>query len=85
MKIYLMAVLSVFVSSQAMACLESEDKKEERFKQYDANKDDYVDAQEWNKINSYGQFKETLKYRDKDGDKKLSKEEFLEISFVRGC
>lgn len=83
MKIYLIAVLMVFVSSKAMACLEPEDKREERFNQYNANKDDYVDTEEWNKTNQNGNFEAMLAYKDKDGDKKLSKEEFLEIAFVR--
>lgn len=85
MKTYLIAVLMVFASPQAMACMESQEKREARFIQYDVSKDDYVDAEEWNKIDKYGNFEAMLKYQDKDGDKKLSKEEFLEIAFVLRC
>lgn len=75
----------VFISFQAMACVEPEEKKMERFNLYDINKDGYVDAGEWNKIKPDNNFEKLLKIRDKNDDKKLSKEEFLNIDFVREC
>lgn len=84
MKNYFLVILMLLIPSQATACLESLEKKENRFRQYDTNQDGYIDAKEWNE-KGFGSFEWTLKYKDKDGDKKLSKEEFLEISFVRGC
>lgn len=87
MKIYLVAVLMVFVSSQVMACEEFDRIAKELFIEYDKNEDGYVDAGEWDNANSYffglvknaryyGKFDEYLKKYDKNNDKKLSKEEF---------
>ena len=46
MKTCFIAILMVFIASQAMACDESLEKKGSRFIEYDINKDGYVDSEE---------------------------------------
>ncbi len=82
--IYIMALMASIIPSLAAACMETKEQEEKRFLEFDANKDGYVDEEEWNKKMPQGKFKEELKYFDKDNDKKLSKDEFMKKSFVRG-
>ena len=76
MKIYLVAIMMVFISSKAMACKAATEERIERFIKYDLNKDGYVDADELKKFKPDYNFEEILKTMDKDSDNKLSKKEF---------
>ena len=86
MKIYFIAVLMVFVSSKAIACGNSSYSSyqtEKIFKQYDVNKDGYVDSTELYRTYSTRKFDVDTFFQkqDKDNDNKLSKEEFLMVTF----
>ncbi len=81
--LFLFLLFLTCISSSVNACMEMVEKKEARFKEYDADKNGFVDENEWNKIHNDGLFGKYLEAKDKNGDGVFSKEEFLTINFVK--
>jgi len=85
-KTFISFLLITLFSLPALACMESAEAKEKRFVTMDANHDNVISYEEFIAGKNYNEAqKQAAKehhFKDKDT---MNKEQFMKISFVKGC
>lgn len=81
MKLFL-ALMMTLLPLPALACMESGEAREQRYRKADLNRDGYIDAQEFISLGQ-NNFDGQLSFVDKDHDGRMSREEFLTLAFTK--